>query len=419
MIYFEDWKLRVEGQVIARQFDNLTRTFTVVGDIPDGWEWAVLVQVGKAMDIIPLKVMEEGLSTVLTARQLSIGGYYQIQLRATQGERVKHTNVIGVYVSASLSGDEKWPEVPSAFTELERRNAEYASKAGMSAAAAESSVGEARAAAEEAGKSAVLARQIVRQGNTLCANALKDVASGVAVRLDDVSPLEHKINVKVSGVDDPAAVTVHAHGKNLYNNVDYGLINPQNAIVFSATKTETGYFLTGSAGNSYWVLVPLGSLAELGGKLVTLSADINGTPFAPNLVMCDKAYGNRSVLYGDNFANFTGVISFSVPQASEYPDGYIVTVRLNGDANNDPTAVVTYDNIQVEIGDTATEYEPYIEPVTYPVAEDGTCEVASNAPSMTLLTDTAGVVVDCEYNRDINKAFDQLVQAIISMGGNV
>ena len=30
-----------------------------------------------------------------------------------------------------------------------------------------------------------------------------------------------------------------------------------------------------------------------------------------------------------------------------------------------------------------------------------------------------GVIINCEYNRDINKAFEKLQQAIISLGGNI
>lgn len=126
MIRFDNWIIQADGEIIARQFDNLTRTLTVTGDIPAGWEWAVLVQVGNAMDIIPLTATEGTLSVVLTAKQLSIAGCYQMQLRATQGELVKHTNTITVYIPASLSGDERWPTVPSEFTQMEQRMKGYA-----------------------------------------------------------------------------------------------------------------------------------------------------------------------------------------------------------------------------------------------------------------------------------------------------
>lgn len=126
MIRFDNWTIEADGEILARQFDNLTRSLTVSGDIPAGWGWDMLVQVGEAMDIIPLTTTEDSLSAVLTAQQLSVAGYYNMQLRATQDNKVRHTNTINVYISASLSGDEQWPTVPSEFTELERRISEKA-----------------------------------------------------------------------------------------------------------------------------------------------------------------------------------------------------------------------------------------------------------------------------------------------------
>ena len=76
--------------------------------------------------------------------------------------------------------------------------------------------------------------------------------------------------------------------------------------------------------------------------------------------------------------------------------------------------------MQVEIGETATQHEPYIEPTVYDVPTDGIVEgVKSLYPSVSLYTDTPGAIVDTEYNRDINKAFAELQNALISLGGNV
>lgn len=129
MIYFEDWTIRTDGEVLARQFDDLSRRLSVSGQLPQGWTWTMLVQVGDAMDILPLEVTPEGLSTVLTAEQLSVFGYYKVQLRGTRGEVVRHTNIINVYIPASLSGDARWPTVPSEFSDMERRIADKAALA--------------------------------------------------------------------------------------------------------------------------------------------------------------------------------------------------------------------------------------------------------------------------------------------------
>ena len=75
---------------------------------------------------------------------------------------------------------------------------------------------------------------------------------------------------------------------------------------------------------------------------------------------------------------------------------------------------------QVEAGTAVTEYEYPKQPTSYPIAADGTAEgVTSIYPNMTITTDTNGIVIDTEYNRDINKAFAELQQALISLGGNI
>lgn len=73
--------------------------------------------------------------------------------------------------------------------------------------------------------------------------------------------------------------------------------------------------------------------------------------------------------------------------------------------------------IQLEQGNSWTEYEPYA-PKTYPVAEDGTCEMPIE-PNCFITTDTPGVALECEYAQDTNKVIEKLINAIISMGGNV
>lgn len=121
MILFQDWQLSAPQGVIARQHDHLSRTLQVTGALPDGYTWDMLAQMGSAMDIIPLTPMEGGVGVVLTSQQLSFSGYYRMQLRGRRGETVRHTNVITVLIGPSLSGDEVWPTIPSAFTQLEQR----------------------------------------------------------------------------------------------------------------------------------------------------------------------------------------------------------------------------------------------------------------------------------------------------------
>ena len=121
MIRFDDWKISCAGNLLAMQYDHLSRELQVSGCIPEGYEWMALVRAGEYLDIIPLSEAKEGLSAVLTAQQLCLSGCYELQLRGTRGEEVRHTNLIQVYVGDSLSGNETWPELTGEFIQLEQR----------------------------------------------------------------------------------------------------------------------------------------------------------------------------------------------------------------------------------------------------------------------------------------------------------
>lgn len=126
MILFQDWSIQADQQLIGRQHDHLTRTLLVCGDLPKGWDWTMIVQVGEHMDYLPLTPLDGGMGIVLTAHQLSLSGHYTLQLRGVSGEQVKHTNSIVVYIPPTLSGDAHWSELPSSFSALETRIRDYA-----------------------------------------------------------------------------------------------------------------------------------------------------------------------------------------------------------------------------------------------------------------------------------------------------
>ena len=75
-------------------------------------------------------------------------------------------------------------------------------------------------------------------------------------------------------------------------------------------------------------------------------------------------------------------------------------------------------DLQIEISPTATAYEHYTAKADYAPSSDGTVEgVTSLYPNMTLMTDTDGVIIDCNYYKDIDKAFNELSSAIALSGG--
>lgn len=117
---FDNWSLQIDTFPV-RQYDNLTRRLEVSGDIPEGWSWAALLSIGDNLNIISLQYGEPGLYVDLTADMIPYAGKYNLQLRATQGDKVRHTNIVQMQVNDSMSGDEVWPELPSEFSQAEQR----------------------------------------------------------------------------------------------------------------------------------------------------------------------------------------------------------------------------------------------------------------------------------------------------------
>ena len=197
-------------------------------------------------------------------------------------------------------------------------------------------------------------------------------------------------------IADISTVKLYKQGKNLFNN-DTSLMKEISYIGTDGVERKR---------NGYEVLLPVGTY--------TIKA-------TPNTTYSDTYIYSCVVDKNNNFKQSTNVVLGNYEQA--------VTFNIEkGDAlkvfDGVAQALITSQSrfkkfdIQVEIGETATEYEPYIEPTVYDVSADGTVEgVKSIYPNTTLYTDTSGAVIDAEYNRDINKAFAELQNAILAIGG--
>jgi hypothetical protein len=77
---------------------------------------------------------------------------------------------------------------------------------------------------------------------------------------------------------------------------------------------------------------------------------------------------------------------------------------------------VTLNNVivkpQIEVGNKSTDYEPYNGTEYIPTSDGVVSGVASISPNMTIMTDTEGVIVECEYNKDTNKVVQKLADAL-------
>ena len=121
ILLFSDWVLsKSQGGLLGYQYDNLTRELVVQGDLPEGWAWDILVSASGNSDTWPLALGDGQASITLTDDNLSVRGEYYLQLRGTNGDQVRHTNVITAYNSRSLSGAGQWPTLPTEWIQAEK-----------------------------------------------------------------------------------------------------------------------------------------------------------------------------------------------------------------------------------------------------------------------------------------------------------
>ena len=120
-IRFDNWDISVHQPCPIVQGDNLSEPVTVEGRLPEGYSsWSLLLRVGSEENVITLGTVDGKPGVLLTVDMLPFGkAFYEVQLRAECGDRVKHSNAAHFYVSPSIAGDGTWPEVPTEFSQCE------------------------------------------------------------------------------------------------------------------------------------------------------------------------------------------------------------------------------------------------------------------------------------------------------------
>ena len=202
---------------------------------------------------------------------------------------------------------------------------------------------------------------------------------------------------------DVSTVKLDALGGNIIK-FPYVTKNGDGMYGVTATVKDDGTVIINGTATGRQASFSLNAKLKLKkGVPYTLSGCSGGSSSTYNLFLQDVGYQQAYIRVTNSPITF-------VP---EYEDYYVtIIVAVGATVNN----VVIKPMLQV--GEGATPYEPYKEPITYTPNADGTVEgVKSIYPSTTLVPSEHGVLVDCGYNRDLNKAFAELTQAIIAVGG--
>lgn len=183
---------------------------------------------------------------------------------------------------------------------------------------------------------------------------------------------------------DPSTVTVTRCGKNLWDLGDVEFEKNNTFVLSNSLPANKTYILT---------------------------ADITSTDTDNTTCLIMVKYNSGYVALGEITR---GVKQSMVFTPKELVKGF--SLYASDTATNSEGDTAIFKNIQLEIGNTATDYEVY-NGTTYTPNADGTVEgITSLSPSMTLLTDTLNTVINCEYNRDTNKA---LAGNVVTADGTV
>ena len=228
--------------------------------------------------------------------------------------------------------------------------------------------------------------------NKTYANSLLGNASGVVATLEDVSPIEHELDVVVSGVENPSSVKLLRYGKNLISS-----------------DIWNGAFEKQDDG-SYKSITTIGVIHT---REFYLPAAVYTVSY---FLKCPKGKNYRIAIIHDDgtrstrFTESSGEFMYFVYTTNGKP---ITNIFFDYTGISDE---VYFKDLQIEVGSVATEYEPYAEPTEYTPNEDGTVDgVMSVYPTTTLMTDTSGVSVEATYNKDANKVVASLEERIAAL----
>lgn len=189
---------------------------------------------------------------------------------------------------------------------------------------------------------------------------------------------------------DPSIATIKSCGKNLCPPMGSGKTATINGITF--TGKESGGLNVSGTPTAMARYELYHDKAVLKSGFITLS--LFGT--FSNIIWDFQLLDSEK-----NIIKHTQTADVTTINLSNYPDTVYWNIGIKRQTDNVAVWGTIYP--QIEIGEKATAYEPY-NSADYTPNESGAVEgLTSLSPTMTLLSDTDNVVIECEYNRDLNK----------------
>ena len=195
-------------------------------------------------------------------------------------------------------------------------------------------------------------------------------------------------------VADLSAVGVSRYGKNL--------ITPQElykgCYMYEALEYENRNCIKMTSGSTYTISPSfLKPNTQYTVSFWTKSVNFDGAK-GPNVVFSfNYSDGTQYLCYSQFDTNNKGNVEWYYTSFTSVEGKTVSSIGVAA-AQYQIENYIDTDTFLFEVSDKATEYTPYIEPQTVTANADGTVEgLTSLYPNTTLMTDTEGVLIDCEY----------------------
>ena len=123
MLYMQDWHICVPADFsLGFEGDNNAVTLEISTDLSDGWDLKVDVAKDGEKNIIQLNRRDNVYYALLTSSMLADDGVYEMQVRGTLGDQVRHSNIFLSHVHNSINATDAFPPpLPSEFEQMEDR----------------------------------------------------------------------------------------------------------------------------------------------------------------------------------------------------------------------------------------------------------------------------------------------------------
>ena len=159
--------------------------------------------------------------------------------------------------------------------------------------------------------------------------------------------------------------------------------------------------------------------------------DEDGTIIANGEVNNGAAFGEFVLSSNDKWSPGVKYTISGCPEGGSKTTYFILTKNGYADIGSGVTTVsseltrvairilkgVTVSNLvfkpQIELGSEKSDYEPYSAPKVFIPESDGSIAGIKSMSDMTLVTDTEGVTINCEYNVDTKKYIDNKIAELM------